>query len=442
MTEHASRVDIADNNAPDVEARLTSFDIARMAGVSVSAVSLALNGRPGVSETTRQRIVAIADEMNWRPHRAARALKGATNDVAGLVVARPARTLGIEPFFAHLMSGLQSTLSQSSFALQLLIVEDTASEIATYRQWAAENRVAGTVLLDLAVDDPRPAVLADLGIPAVAIGGAGEAWPVTSVWADDYAAMTTLLSYLSALGHRNLGYVGGTATYEHTRRRAAAVAELSKTQGLRVTTISTDFSDEQGGEATRSLLSRFDRPTALVYDSDVMAVAGLGVANEMGVEVPLAALDRLIRRLGPDALDASGDHESHPRHLRARIARGRTAARRDHGRAGDSGIRSGANAAAGRARQHGTSPQHRALRPRVAGRVGVAAIDQFCPSAFVSRTGPASPAATRHPMDRMPPAEFGHELPLVLGNPISRPSKAVNEACSIGCPHAHPCRGR
>lgn len=286
MTEPASRLDLVDNKAPDIEARLTSFDIARMAGVSVSAVSLALNGRPGVSETTRQRIIAIADEMNWRPHRAARALKGATSDVAGLVVARPARTLGIEPFFAHLMSGLQSTLSQSSFALQLMIVEDTASEIATYRRWAAENRVAGTVLLDLAVDDPRPAVLADLGIPAVAIGGAGEAWPVTNVWADDYAAMTSLLSYLSALGHRHLGYIGGTATYEHTRRRAAAVDDLSRTQGLHVTTISTDFSDEQGGEATRSLLSRFDRPTALIYDSDVMAVAGLGVATEMGVEVP------------------------------------------------------------------------------------------------------------------------------------------------------------
>lgn len=286
MTGPASGADTPSTSAPQIEPRPTSFDIARMAGVSVSAVSLALNGRPGVSEATRQRIVAIADKMNWRPHRAARALKGATSDVAGLVIARPARTLGIEPFFAHLMSGLQSTLSQSSFSLQLLIVEDTAAEIATYRRWAAENRVAGTVLLDLAVDDPRPAVLASLGIPAVAIGGAGESWPVTAVWADDYAAMTTLLGYLTALGHRHVGYIGGTATYEHTRRRMAAVDDLARAQGLHVETISTDYSDEQGGEATRALLSSFDRPTALVYDSDVMAVAGLGVATEMGVDVP------------------------------------------------------------------------------------------------------------------------------------------------------------
>jgi DNA-binding LacI/PurR family transcriptional regulator len=268
------------------EARLTSSDIARLAGVSVSAVSLALNDRPGLSDATRARILAIADENNWRPHRAARALKGATSDVAGLVIARPARTLGVEPFFAQLVSGLQSRLSQNAIALQLLIVEDTATEIATYRRWAAENRVAGTVLLDLAVDDPRPQALADLGIPAVAIGGAGEPWPVTSVWADDYDAMTALLSYLAALGHRRFGYIGGTATYEHTRRRSQAVADLSGTQDLDVRTISTDFSDAQGAEATRALLSSFDRPTALLYDSDVMAVAGLAVATEMGVRVP------------------------------------------------------------------------------------------------------------------------------------------------------------
>lgn len=272
--------------APRADGRLTSSDIARMAGVSVSAVSLALNGRPGLSDSTRSRILRIADEVNWRPHRAARALKGATSDVAGLVVARPARTLGVEPFFAQLMSGLQSRLSQNAISLQLLIVEDTAAEIATYRRWAAENRVAGTVLLDLAVDDPRPAVLADLGIPTIAIGGAGEPWPVTSVWADDYGAMTALASYLVALGHRRFGYVGGTATYEHTRRRFAAITDVADRHGLDVSTIATDFSDEQGAQATRALLSSSERITALIYDSDVMAVAGLGVATEMGVSVP------------------------------------------------------------------------------------------------------------------------------------------------------------
>ena len=266
--------------------RMTSADIARLAGVSATAVSLALNGRPGLGATTRQRILDIAEEVNWRPHRAARALKGASSDVAGLVLARPARTLGVEPFFGHLISGLQSTLSQSAMALQFLIVEDTDAEIATYRRWAAENRVAGTVLLDLVVEDRRPSVVTELGIPAIAVGGAGEAWPVSSVWADDFGAMTQLVSYIAALGHRRLGYIGGTAIFAHSRRRSEAIAAISRSAELTVEALATDYSDEQGGDATRAMLSLSSRPTALIYDSDVMAVAGLAVAAEMGLQVP------------------------------------------------------------------------------------------------------------------------------------------------------------
>ena len=76
--------------------RLTIADIAREVGVSPSAVSFALNGRPGVSEATRTRILQAAERMNWHPHSAARALGGAPAGAVGLVLARPTRTLGAE----------------------------------------------------------------------------------------------------------------------------------------------------------------------------------------------------------------------------------------------------------------------------------------------------------------------------------------------------------
>ncbi|WP_431836637.1 LacI family DNA-binding transcriptional regulator [Cellulomonas sp. Y8] len=286
MTEQSAastRPPAASSAAP---ARVTSADIARIAGVSVSAVSLAFNGRPGIGDATRQRILDVARDLNWRPLRAARALKGAANEAVGLVIARPARTLGVEPFFAHILSGLQSRLSHDGIALQLLIVEDTAAEIATYRRWAAEHRVDGLVLLDLVVDDPRPAVVAELGVPAVMLGGHGEDGPVSSVWVDDHAAMAHVLEYLAALGHRDLGHVSGVAEFQHTRRRLDAVAEHAPDLGVTVRSIPTDFSDAQGAAATRRLLMSRPRPTAIVYDSDVMAVAGLAVAAEMGVRVP------------------------------------------------------------------------------------------------------------------------------------------------------------
>ena len=70
--------------------RATIKDIAERAGVSKGAVSYALNGRPGVSDETRARILAIADELGWYPNRAARALSASRADACGLVLARPA----------------------------------------------------------------------------------------------------------------------------------------------------------------------------------------------------------------------------------------------------------------------------------------------------------------------------------------------------------------
>jgi DNA-binding LacI/PurR family transcriptional regulator len=268
-------------------ARPTIADIARRVGVSKGAVSFALNGRPGVSVDTRERILRAAAELNWRPHSAARALSGAKAGAVGLVIARPARTLGVEPFFAQILSGMQATLSAGSIALHLLVVEDTAAEIDTYRRWTSERRVDGVVLVDLKARDPRPAVLQDLGIPSVVLGGHGRHGTLASVWADDRAAMLSIVDYLAALGHTRIAHVAGLPEFQHTQRRMRALRDAADRMGLaEAVSLPTDFSDTEGAATTRALLSRPRRPSAIIYDSDLMAVAGLGVATEMSVPVP------------------------------------------------------------------------------------------------------------------------------------------------------------
>ncbi|MER6950898.1 LacI family DNA-binding transcriptional regulator [Nonomuraea sp. NPDC000554] len=268
-------------------ARPTIADIAQRVGVSKGAVSFALNGRPGVSEATRARILQVAKEMNWRPHSAARALGGARAEAVGLVIARPASTLGVEPFFAQLLSGLQAGLSAQSVALHLLVVEDVEAEIEVYRGWASEHRVDGFVLVDLKARDPRIEALEELGVPTVVLGGPGRHGSLSSVWADDREAMLSVVDYLAALGHRRLAHVAGLPAFHHTQRRMRALRDSVRRLGLAdAVSLPTDFSDAEGAAATRALLSRARRPTAIVYDSDVMALAGLGVAGEMGVRVP------------------------------------------------------------------------------------------------------------------------------------------------------------
>ena len=93
------------------QSRVTIRDIAERAGVSKGAVSYALNGRPGVSDDTRERIISIANELGWYPNRAARALSAARAEACGLVLARPARTLALEPFFMEFIAGVEAELA-------------------------------------------------------------------------------------------------------------------------------------------------------------------------------------------------------------------------------------------------------------------------------------------------------------------------------------------
>ena len=267
--------------------RPTIGDIARQAGVSKGAVSYALNGQRGVSDATRRRILAIADEIGWNPNSAARALSGAAANTIGLALRRPARVLGFEPFYMELISGVEAELSTRSYALMLQVVADAEAEAAVYKRWWGERRVDGVLVCDLRLDDPRLTVVEDLRLPAVVVGGPVGVGRLAHVWNDDAAALVETLEYLVALGHRHVARVAGLADLVHTQTRADAFGATSRRLGLvEPVTVFTDYSGEEGARATRRLLSSAARPTAIVYDNDIMAIAGLGVAQEMGLAVP------------------------------------------------------------------------------------------------------------------------------------------------------------
>ncbi len=272
--------------AADGRGRVTIRHIAERAGVSKGAVSYALNGRPGVSDDTRERILAIAGELGWYPNRAARALSAARAQACGLVLARPARLLALEPFFMEFIAGVESELARRSVALTLQLVEDLDEEIAVYRRWWGEHRVDGVLMVDLRLEDPRVARLAELGLPAVVVGGPLPNGDLASVWHQEGPAMVDAVRYLAALGHTRIARIAGPSEFVHTAMRSAAFDEAARELGLVPETIETDYTPESGARATRRVLSSPARPSAIVYDSDVLAVSGLGVVQQMGLSVP------------------------------------------------------------------------------------------------------------------------------------------------------------
>ncbi|WP_318200735.1 LacI family DNA-binding transcriptional regulator [Streptomyces sp. SCL15-4] len=298
--------------------RVTIKDVAARAGVSKGAVSLAFNHKPGLSEATRDRIFAAARELGWAPSHTARSLAGARVDVVGLAICRPARMLGLEPFYMEFVSGVESVLSERSCSLLLRLVRSPEEEAGLLQAWWQGRHIGGAIVVDLRADDPRVPVVRRLGLPAVAVGHPSLTGGLTSVWTDDTTAVGEAVRYLAALGHRRIARIGGAAALGHSGIRAAAFDAAGRSARLAgAWQVATDFSGEAGARATRTLLTAApgERPTAIVYDNDIMAVAGLAVAAEMGLRVPadvslLAWDDSQLCRLTHPTLSAMS-HDVH-----------------------------------------------------------------------------------------------------------------------------------
>lgn len=124
-------------------------------------------------------------------------------------------------------------------------------------------------------------------MPAVVLGDPSAAGALTPVWADDAAAVRETVSYLHALGHRRIARVAGLPDLVHTVLRDQAFTAACQERGLDWHTIAhTDYTGEEGAHATRRLMSAVTRPTAIMYDNDIMAVAGMSAADELRLRVP------------------------------------------------------------------------------------------------------------------------------------------------------------
>lgn len=267
--------------------RPTIADIAARAGVSSGAVSYALNNRPGVSQETRERILQVAREVGWVPSTAARALTGVGSATVGLVITREPAVLGVEPFFMAFVAGIEEVLSAHGYALLLQVTPRAAQEVETYRTWWSAGRVDGIFLTDLRSHDPRLTQLQEIGLPAVVVGDPSEAGGLPAVWSDDAHAAVQAVERLADLGHRRVAHVAGPRDLVHTQVRSRALHEACAARGMELLVDEhTDYTLDSGAEATRLLLGLPQRPTAIVFDNDLTALAGVRVAADLGLRVP------------------------------------------------------------------------------------------------------------------------------------------------------------
>ncbi len=155
------------------------------------------------------------------------------------------------------------------------------------------------------LEDTRPAVLTDLGLPAVLVGEPAPGF--AAVRTDHAGPVREAVGELLRLGHRRIARVTGPAQLQHTAARSTAFVDACAAGGTQPRLVEGDYSEESGAKQTAALLALPEPPSAILYDNDVMALAGLAAARDRGVDVPgslniVAWDDSALCRLASPAL--------------------------------------------------------------------------------------------------------------------------------------------
>ncbi len=270
--------------------KATITDVAAVAGVSVAAVSKVVNGKGGISEPTRQRVLEAAAKLQWSPSAAAVALRGARTRTLGMVVGRTADLLTADPHFAVFISGIESQLSPLGYGLLLHIVgEEPEAELRAYRRLAEERRVDGVILTESRIGDTRFDLMRRLRLPALLVGTPWQDDPIPQVQAAGQdTGLREAVDHLVELGHRRIAYVSGPEDRVHTTFRRQVIESRLAGHGLRPShVVVADFTAQDAADAVGNLVEpSAQRPSAIVFGNDTMAVAGVSAARRLGLEVP------------------------------------------------------------------------------------------------------------------------------------------------------------
>ncbi|HEY6797221.1 MAG TPA: LacI family DNA-binding transcriptional regulator [Kineosporiaceae bacterium] len=256
--------------------RPTLQDVAERAGVSRALVSIVVRGAPGASASTRARVLAVADELGYRPDAHARLLARQRARLLGVTV-----QLG-HPFHADVVAGLYPAVERYGYELVLSATapgRDERRAVETLLDYRSE----GLILVAPDAAETTLAVLARR-LPTAVLARRVQAEQVSVVRTADDVGVGQAVDHLVGLGHRSIAHVDGGALPAAEDRRDGYRSAVRR-HGLDPWPVAGGQSEEDGARAARELLAQ-GLPTAVVCFNDRCAVGLLDVLIRTGVRVP------------------------------------------------------------------------------------------------------------------------------------------------------------
>jgi LacI family transcriptional regulator len=262
--------------------RPTIIHVARAAGVSKSTVSRVLQGdAASVREETRQAVRRAIRKLGYERNAIASSLRTTRTFMVLLVV--PDIT---NPFWSEVARGLQDTLEQPGYSVVVGNGDWDPHRESQFLQIAHRNRFDGIAINPTTIH--RRELLAT-GIPTVILG-IREGFPnMDMIGSDSFRGASDALAYLYQVGHRRIGFIYGRYSTDPGRARFEAYTDFVKQRDLpfdQSLIVEVPFDRAGGQRAMQRLLSLSHPPTAVFASNDILAIAAMQAATEMGMKIP------------------------------------------------------------------------------------------------------------------------------------------------------------
>jgi LacI family transcriptional regulator len=272
--------------ASPAKTRYTIRDVARLAGVSRSTISLALNDSPKINTRTKERVLALIAEIGYRPSQVARNLVRQCSGTICIVLPKIDHVFS-DYYFSESLSGIGEALTERGLLLMVQLAtdefKDTRRALTLFRQ----GDVDGLLCVGNLTTDLYLAELANAGCPLMLVNS--ELGSVPNVIAGNRAGAVAAVKHLHALGHRRIAHIRGSEFVTTAIHRTEGYLQAMRELGLSVSEdmVAVGYFDQKSGySATQWLLSRPERPTAIFTTNDMMAIGACEACHDAGLRVP------------------------------------------------------------------------------------------------------------------------------------------------------------
>lgn len=278
-------------------------DVAKKAGVSISAVSKVFNGYTDIGEKTKEKVMNAAKELNYFPNIVAKNLSQKQTKTIALILSNFNEANGTDGVIFKTMSGIFNACVNNEYELLIFTATQSQQQEKSYYQLCKERKVAGVIISGLKTTDRYFKEIVESEIYSVVIDAETVGKNTSSISIDNVQAAKDGVNYLIKKGHRKIGFINGRRNAVVSIQREEGYAQALREANIEINAdlvCEGDFAEAKAYLLAEQYLKRNRDVTAVFCASDLMAIGFMRRCQELGMNVP----DE-ISILGFDDIDLS-----------------------------------------------------------------------------------------------------------------------------------------